>query len=308
MYFLDYDYLQKFMSDYDYPVKAKKCFTKYFKKISSSKRLSEKFEKIAHDYMYPWAHDVNETIKRLRAFARITLTYKGTTEHLFWICCSKLLKERYKEKGIDDKIYFDTMNDLKYKLIECIDCKGICGTFTEQWYHRFFDMTRFSLGRFQFEMNELGVDYHFSDDIQYKKGTPCLAVHIPSSGIPLTDDVRLDAYKRAYEFFPDYIIDGKLIFGCGSWLLYKKHREFLPKKSNILRFMDDFDIVSNKEKKGFGNGWRVFGKFAGLPYRFLPEDTSLRKAYKDWLIKTGKSGDGYGIIIFDGEKIVNKRA
>ena len=95
-----------------------------------------------------------------------------------------------------------------------------------------------------------------------------------------------------------------MLFCCGSWLLYPRHREFLPEKSNILRFLDDFEIVSWAEKENFGDAWRVFGRYSELPVEQLPRDTSLRRAYADWLAAGNKTGDGYGLFLFDGEKIV----
>ena len=34
-----------------------------------------------------------------------------------------------------------------------------------------------------------------------KEGDKVLNIHIPSNGIPLTDEVRLNAYREAYEFY-----------------------------------------------------------------------------------------------------------
>ena len=67
--------------------------------------------------------------------------------------------------------------------------------------------------------------------------------------------------------------------------------------------MDDFETVSWAEQDGFRNDWRVFDKYAELPYDRWPRDTSLRRAYADWMMKTGHAGDGFGVIVFDGEKI-----
>ena len=49
---------------------------------------------------------------------------------------------------------------------------------------------------------------------------------IDEYGVPLTDEVRFDAYKKAYEFFKDQRReDGLIIFECGSWLLYEGNKE-----------------------------------------------------------------------------------
>ena len=112
--------------------------------------------------------------------------------------------------------------------------------------------------------------------------------------------------KRTEDLFGESTNCGALTdgIGCGSWLLYPRHREFLPEKSNILKFLNDFEIVSWEEKENFGDAWRVFGRYADLPFEQLPRDTSLRKAFAEWLCSGRKTGSGFGFIIFDGEKIV----
>ena len=114
----------------------------------------------------------------------------------------------------------------------------------------------------------------------------------------------MDSYRRAYPHFKDMFPDGIVVFGCGSWLLYPRHREFLPDWMNIRKFMDDFEIVSWEEKPNFGNDWRVFGHYTELPLEQWPKDTALRKAYAEWLLAGNKAGDGFGIFLFDGEKII----
>ena len=165
-------------------------------------------------------------------------------------------------------------------------------------------MTRFGLGRFQFEETGFDADYYEKCGVVLKRGDKVYNFHIPSAG-PLTDEKRIDSYKQAYQFFGGK--DGEpMAFVCGSWLLYDGHREFLPENSNILRFMDDFDIIRNQEREKFSDGWRVFGRYSDGPVDDLPEDTSIRRAFKQRLQQGKPTGYGYGVILFDGEKILGK--
>ena len=97
-----------------------------------------------------------------------------------------------------------------------------------------------------------------------------------------------------------------MVVECGSWLLYPKHYEFLPKGSNILRFMDNFDIVHSWEDPGFGDCWRVFNKNWDGDATALPRSSSLQRAYAEWLENGNNAGEGHGILVYDGEKIINK--
>jgi hypothetical protein len=307
MRFLDTAYVDAFAEEHRFPREARTCFVDLTRRLLDNPENAGAFEAVCSGYMFPEAHDPKIALENLKPIAEKSGTHEYTINMLFWILCGKELRERYAAQRIDSHIFFDTMEDLRCKLNECIECKGICGSFVNDWFHGFYCLNRFALGRFQYGKDNLWADYRMPDRTVIPAGTRCMNFHIPSSGVPLTDGVRFDSYRRAYRFFRDYFDSDLMVLTCSSWLLYDKHREFLPKSSNILKFMDDFDIVAYKEKEGFGDGWRVFGKYANLPYDRLPEDTSLRKAYKEWLMKTGKSGGGTGVIVFDGEKIVNKR-
>ena len=78
----------------------------------------------------------------------------------------------------------------------------------------------------------------------------------------------------------------------------------LPEKSNILKFMSDFEIIESEEKDKFDDAWRVFDKYGYKSPKKWPENTSLRRAFKQRVLSGGKTGHGFGVIVFDGEKIV----
>ena len=219
----------------------------------------------------------------------------------------KNLKEKYTLLGIEESVYYRTMLDLKCKLLECMECEKVPGTFVTGWFEGFFRLTRVSYGRFEYEVSTYTSDepYTMKCGKVIKKGDRYIGFHIPSSGVPLTDEVRLNSYKEAYKRVSKFFDDGIVIFGCGSWLLYPKHREFLPERLNIRRFMDDFELVEwSEDKNGFYDIWRIFGRDAKLPYDKLPKDTTLKKAYAEWLSAGNKGGRGVGLFMFDGEKIV----
>lgn len=289
-----------------FPEEAKKEVARVEKKLDDNPSFAEKFDKIVHDYMYPEAEGMHEAIEALDALAPEVEENSYVLQLVFLLNNTEELLRRYRAKGISDDIYWDTMTDIRCKLIECMDCEGVCGIFVTGWYDGFFKETRYAYGRFQYEWSLFGEDepYTTKCGLVLEKGMPVVNFHIPSSGIPLTDEVRLDSYKRAYEQVKDQFNGGPVIFECSSWLLFPKHKEFLPKHLNILKFMDDFEIIRSKENDEFSNGWRVFGAKSDLPPEQWPTDTALRKAYADWVLAGNKTGSGYGIIVFDGEKIL----
>ncbi|MBR2876919.1 MAG: DUF5596 domain-containing protein [Clostridia bacterium] len=290
-----------------FPQEAVEVFEGIAQKIENSKSFSEKFEKTLNKYMTPKAHDFGDMCDDMKKLAFIYRVKEYSLTLVWLIVASEKVLALYKEKGISEDIFWDSMMDLKYKFQECVDCKEVYGTFVGHWYTGFYELNRFALGRFQFENSTFGVRDEFvtKAGIKIKKGDKTVGFHIPSSGVPLTDEVRLDAYKKAYEFFKDQRRDdGLLIFECGSWLLYEGNREILPEKSNTIKFMNDFEIIESNPKDKFNDAWRVFGKYGYKSAKHWPEDSSMRRAFKNHVLSGGKTGGGHGVIVFDGEKIV----
>lgn len=299
-------FINDFMAHYDYPQEAVKAFTELNIRLDNEPDFGAEFDSIVNGYLFPETDGMREALDKMTELANKKGINDCTLEFVFLLNCVPTLKERYDKAGIPEKIFWDTMNDLRYKLIECMDCEEVPGTFVAGWFDGFFDMTRFAYGRFQYEVREFGEDEDFVTACGkvIKKGDTYINFHIPSSGVSLTDEVRIASYKLAYEAYKDLFPDGKMVFGCSSWLLYPAHKKFLPAKSNILRFMDDFEMVEWEEKEEFNDGWRIFGKDSDLPFDQLPRNNSLRKAYADWLSAGNKGGHGFGLFIFDGEKIL----
>lgn len=276
------------------------------RKVEDCSSLNKKFEALINEYLYPEAHDFGKLFDKVKPLSIIYGIKEYTLDFVVLVYAAEIMHNKYKERGLSDELFWDTIMDLRHKFDECVDCKGVYGTFVPWWNTEFYNLRRFCLGRYQYDMSTFGKDdYVTSAGVTIKKGEKVLGFHIPSSGVPLTDEIRLDSFKKAYQFFEDYRReDGLMIFVCGSWLLYEGHREFLPEKSNILKFMNDFEIIESEEKDKFGDAWRVFGKYGDKSPKKWPEDTSMRRAFKQRVLSGGKTGHGFGVIVFDGEKIV----
>jgi len=239
---------------------------------------------------------MQEEIKQLSKGTKI---HEYTLSFYILFISAKRLWEVYSERGISEEIFFNTMMDLKYKLDECKMVHDIWGTFVFEWYPGFYHLRRFGLGRLQYDVATYQWDDYTKNGVTVKKGDPVYFCHIPSAG-PLTKELRLDSYKKAFEFFGR----NPLVIVTDSWILYPGQREFLPSGSNILDFMNDFDIISSEDRETFTNAWRVFGKFHTLPPEQWPQETSLQQAYTGRVLSGKPTGKGRGIIIFDGERIL----
>lgn len=287
-----------------FPKEACDVLNAVAKRLDEEPDFAAEFDRARRLFMFPKAHNIRRYLDMIKSTAEKHGVPEYTLDLVFLMSCSELLYRRFKARGVSDEIFWESMNDLRYKLLECMECKGVVGTFVASWFQGFYEVDRFALGRFQFEERDFPCDFTTSAGFKIKKGDACVNFHIPSSGVPLSDEVRFDAYKKAYDFFSHCRKDNNIYFICSSWLLYPRHREFLPENLNILRFMDDFEIFDSSEHEGFGDDWRVFGHYTDFPLEEWPEDTSLRKAYKKWLTDGNPTGHGCGVIVFDGEKIL----
>ncbi len=224
-----------------------------------------------------------------------------TASLAFLLYCVPKLKKRYESSELSDELFVDTMKDLKYKNDECMAVKGMTGTFVREWFRLFYQLGRFSLGRFQYEKIRYDRAPVTLNGLTVSPGDNIINIHIPYSGVPITSDIRLDSYKKAYEFYKNGF-DGKAIpFICHSWLLYNKEG-FFPQKSNIYAFQNEFHIIEAAENDN-KDVWRLFLTDT-KDYSTLPEISSLHRHLKQWLMNGKRFGEGLGIFFFDGEQII----
>lgn len=274
---------------------------------TGSKILTEyetKMIKIIDTY-YDTDFDTEAVKPLLKDLAESSKVSIFTLNFVFLAVSGKRMKASYKKRGLSEKLFWETIIDLKYKLYESKEVKGVLGIFPIEWYPIFYKLNIFKLGRLEFEKWIFDKKSYSKNGIRVNKGDHVFSVHIPSSG-PLTKEMCYESYRLAYEFFQLDKSGKPLVCICDSWLLYEDNKNIFSPKSNLVRFMEDWDIVSNEVDEKFSDAWRIFGvDYDGNP-NHLPQGTSLQKSVVKWLKKDGKLGEGYGILIFDGEKIVNK--
>ena len=296
---IEWEQAKATMAHLDFPAEAIDTLSACMDRMASHAEFCAQVERFCAD---PTA--LRTALAEVKEISAQTGENEYTLDMVLLLGAAPVMREHYRTAGLPDALYWDSIADLKWKLRECHECKDVWGTFVAPWFDRFYGLTRFALGRFQYETSEFGADYFEKEGHVLRRGDPVINIHIPSCG-PLTDEVRMDSYRRAFAFY-----GGKpgepMAFVCHSWLLYPEHRSFLPPTSNILRFMNDFDIIESAEDPAFGDGWRVFGKYAGGPVDRLPQTTSLQRAFVQRLREGKPTGFGYGVLFFDGVRILGK--
>ena len=275
-----------------FPAEAKETMEQAWEKICANAAAKETFLKWLLVYEADGKLDYKEVLKAADTAAKEAEIASYTADLLIYLLMTAHLKERYQEKGISEQIWLDSCMDLNWKLHECRKMYGIWGSFVSWWFDGFFEMTRFALGRLQFELMDFPESYEKTGHVRPEGMAKVINMHIPSCG-PLKKEDCEASFRQAAAFFADAFPGEEIAFFCESWLLYPRHREFLSPDSGIVQFMSFFDIYKTEE--GDGDLWRIYNReYDGNP-EALPEETTIQRGYKKLLLSGGHAGYGEGI-------------
>ena len=216
------------------------------------------------------------------------------------LACALLMAEEaqreYQRLGIPPEIFDATMSDIRiwadhYKRDNGFDGLGEIG-----WIVHHCRLELFRLGRLQFERSRvrLGpcVPLRCRRSLPVRSGQHCLAVHIPE-GEKLSPSRCRESFEASALFFRRFF-PGEPVscYSCCSWLLYSQNREFLPSGSNIVSFMDCwnvvFDIPDGKQAIE-----RIWGRKERDPADY-PVHTALQAGARKWLMDGHSLGMGLG--------------
>ncbi len=270
--------------------------------LEIDKIYGKEIEVISNEYM------VCESRTDCKTFLEraIALSKDDTDEYimklLFWLHGATLLHEEFRERNVSDEVFYSTMEDIRFKMKECRNVYGKCGVFVD-WFYFIFEHKYFGLGRLQYEPKEFPYKIYKRGDYEIKKGDAVYGVHIPSNG-PLTYESVIDSFKQAYEFFKKDLKDGILPLLCISWLIYEPYEKLFSEGSNMYNFSKMFDRFDFHIQDGFPDCWRIFNKNYEDRHTGMPAKTSLQKNFTRYMEENDVFGEGIGMVLFDGEKIL----
>lgn len=219
------------------------------------------------------------------------LALKGDLMRLAVIIeCLENTFEKYKTYGIDEKIFSDTVDDIR---IWC-ENNNNKGLKNYNWIKNHISFRLFKIGRLQYQFFTSKNKMLKYDLLPFDYGEKLIYVHIPQ-GEKLTYRDCVESFKSAKDFFNRYFPDYKYsFFFCESWLLYEGNKNFMLPESNILNFSSLFNIAYSIDIDGQAIE-RIFGKRHLIKKRYK-ENTTLRKNAKMHILKGGKLGIGIGFI------------
>lgn len=198
--------------------------------------------------------------------------------------------DRYTQEwpeGFTEQIHDDTFYDITRWCKICYREYGEYGIGEHDWIYNHIHKDLYCIGRLQYEKRYLWEDI-FMEGTILKEGCKVLNVHIPE-GEPLTEAACKASILKAKELFPEY-----QALVCNTWLLSPGLKNILPETSNIIKFQKLFQMYATQEESSEAIK-NIFGKNVG-ELETLPEDTSLQKNAKAYLLQGKSLGNGKGII------------
>lgn len=190
-------------------------------------------------------------------------------------------KMTYDRMGIEESVFLDTMKCFTRFVNEYRESYGDYGFDRDFWVPRQLSCLLFRLGTLEFEMKMIDND-------------GVLDIHIPSDA-DLSREKCDESYEMAKQFFLHYFPEFQYInICCSSWLLSPELKEVLPVESKIIQFQNQFKITEVYPDNQEYLIW-IF-KSKDIPFEKLPENTSLQKNVKRYLLEGKHIGSADGIL------------
>ena len=175
----------------------------------------------------------------------------------------------YRERGLSAEVFADTMKCFSRFVREHRDSYGRYGFDRDFWTPRQLSAVLFRIGEMEYELREEAIH-----------------LHIPSDAV--LDRSRL---RQSWEAARAMLGDAPMV--CHSWLLSPDLPGLLDGDSRILAFQREFHIHTPGQDREFRQ-W-VF-KDPDLPDAALPEDTTLQRRLKAYLLAGNTFHDAHGTL------------
>ena len=182
----------------------------------------------------------------------------------------------YERRGISREVFAATMGFIPRFLRTSLQQQGDYRFTWGWWFWRQLSLVEFRLGCLEYEL------------VEEPDGTREISLHIPSDAdlSPASVDASFAAFRAFLQGqFPDW---QKEKWVCVSWMMSPALEHLLDEGSNILAFQRRFETVHVNEDFEGALDW-VFPTHREID-ETMPEDTSLQRRMKAWLLAGRKVG------------------
>ena len=159
------------------------------------------------------------------------------------------LKKSYEKEKIDEKVFFQTISDLIFRISDYKLRNGKYGLegFEGKWLIRMFYLNIFKLGSLQFEtarinLKELNINNNDLGEFEDIINEEVIMVHIMEN-----EDISYESCVKSFGLADEFFSNEYKYYACYSWLLYENMKKILAPSSKILQFQNFFEIITNIE-------------------------------------------------------------
>ena len=170
------------------------------------------------------------------------------------------LKEVYDKKGIPNAVFYDSIQDLDFRINRYYGLHNEYGLSERDalWLRFIYKFEMFDLGSLRFQKFHFSYaeierdDYDYmplSDEMKqrFPEGEPIINVHITTDA-DLRPKKIDESFQQAHDFFTTYFPEHKYsVFTCRTWMLYTPTQEILPPDSNITAFANRFEVFATNQ-------------------------------------------------------------
>lgn len=290
---------EQFCTLLDFPPEITQDIVALEQKVSGA--LGDRMLKLAKDTLKDGItnEEFQALLKAAQSWGKEIGEHEFRMQMIFAYYCFALLEEKYEQAGIPKEIYNETVQDFRFRVYECREVYHFNGIFVAWWYWIFCNLALHKLGTMEFERTVADFDYE-GKGVSVRKGDPIIALHIPPK-FKMSRQTVTEALKESYRF---YGFQGKVAYQCDSWLLYPDFEDIFVKGGNVSEFRTFFDVFRATDHETFEDCWRLYKVGEIKDLETLPTETRLQRNMLNHLKNGGKTGDGFGVLVFDGEEIL----
>ncbi|MGA8114072.1 MAG: acyltransferase domain-containing protein [Actinocatenispora sp.] len=206
-----------------------------------------------------------------------------------WVFLAALpaLLDHHESHDVPEEVTWETLADIGSKVVLHRRTHGLGGLDKQDWFTLHLRGLLYGLGRLQFNLSRVR-----DGAARLTPGTRCLGVHIPETG-PMTPEACDRSLARARGFFHRHFGIDCEVATCTSWLLDEQLAEYLPERSNIVRFQRRFQLLPDGRDGDRDIVEFVFRRL-DPPLDELPQETTLHRAVvrhlrsgRHWQVRTG---------------------
>lgn len=232
--------------------KTEELKSRIYQIIKDYDQTTEKYKSCDMDYLIEKISPdiLNEACKCIeKGYEADSYIQNLSDERIAVVLVSMLdfMKKSYEREKIDEKVFFQTISDLIFRISDYKLRNGKYGLegFEGKWLLRMFYLNIFKLGSLQFETGRINLDEMKMKQEDLKEFEDIVNKDVIMVHIMENEDISRESCEESFGFADEFFSDEYKYYVCYSWLLYENMRGILKQSSKILQFQNLFEKIIN---------------------------------------------------------------